>query len=258
MQTGALTAYLDVAQITLYGFWIFFAGLIWYIRQEDRREGYPLENDVTGEYNRDPWLFVPAPKTFKLPHGRGAVSVPDLERRDTRKIAGERTARAPGSPLVPVGDPLLAGVGPGSWAERADLPDLTAGGANKIVPLRLDGEFYLASEDPDPRGMEVVGCDGEVAGTVSDVWIDRSEYLIRYLEVSLGKGAKARSVLLPVNFTVFRNGHAYVHAITAAQFAKVPGTKSPDSITMLEEEKVTAYYGAGTLYANEKRAEPLV
>ncbi len=257
MQTGAFTAYIDVAQITLYVFWIFFAGLIWYIRQEDRREGYPLENDLTGEYNRDPWLFVPASKTFNLPHGRGSVSVPDLSRRDTRTLAGERTGRAPGSPIVPTGDPLLAGVGPGSWAERADLPDLTATGANKIVPLRSDGEFYLASEDPDPRGMEVIGCDGEVAGTISDVWIDRSECLIRYLEVSIGKGAKARSVLLPVNFTVFRKGYAYVHAITAAQFGKVPGIKSPDTVTLLEEEKVMAYYGAGTLYATPRRQEPL-
>jgi len=30
----------------------------------------------------------------------------------------------------------------------------------------------------------------------------------------------------------------------------VPLTKSPDAITMLEEEKISAYYGAGLLYAN--------
>jgi photosynthetic reaction center H subunit len=257
MQTGALTAYLDVAQITLYAFWIFFAGLIWYIRQEDRREGYPLENDVTGDYNRDPWLFVPAPKQFNMPHGRGTVSVPD-GKRDGRQILGERTGRGPGNPIVPVGDPMLAGVGPGSWAERADHADITATGVNKIVPLSYDGEFFLAQEDPDPRGMEVIGCDGEVAGTIKDLWIDRSEYLIRYLEVAVGKGAKARSAMLPVNFTVFRNGHAYVHAITAAQFAKVPSIKSPGSITMLEEERVVAYFGAGQLYATPARQEPLI
>ncbi len=40
MQDGA---YLDVAQVTLYVFWIFFGCLIYYLRREDKREGYPLE-----------------------------------------------------------------------------------------------------------------------------------------------------------------------------------------------------------------------
>ena len=33
------------AQVVLYAFWIFFAGLILYLRREDKREGYPLESD---------------------------------------------------------------------------------------------------------------------------------------------------------------------------------------------------------------------
>ena len=45
MKTGAITGYIDIAQIVLYGFWIFFAGLIIYLRKEDKREGYPLESD---------------------------------------------------------------------------------------------------------------------------------------------------------------------------------------------------------------------
>ena len=32
-------AYMDVAQVTLYVFWIFFACLIFYLRREDKREG---------------------------------------------------------------------------------------------------------------------------------------------------------------------------------------------------------------------------
>ncbi len=257
METGAITQYIDVAQITLYAFWVFFALLIWYIRQEDRREGYPLESDTTGAYSRDPWLFVPAAKTFLLPHGRGSVNVPD-GKRDTRKHKAEQVPGGSGSPYAPVGDPMLAGVGPGSWAERADLPDLTATGALKIVPLRSDETFSIAVEDKDPRGMEVVGCDGAVAGTIKDVWIDRSEYLIRYLEVAVGKTAKARTVLLPITFTLMRNGHFYVHAITGAQFANVPKTASPESVTLLEEEKVVAYYGGGQLYATPDRQEPLI
>ena len=32
----------DVTQIVLYAFWLFFAGLVYYLRREDKREGYPL------------------------------------------------------------------------------------------------------------------------------------------------------------------------------------------------------------------------
>ena len=44
MPTGALTGYVDVAQVVLYAFFLFFAGLVFWLRREDRREGYPLES----------------------------------------------------------------------------------------------------------------------------------------------------------------------------------------------------------------------
>ena len=43
MSTGAITQYIDVAQLVLYAFWIFFAGLIFYLHRENKREGYPLD-----------------------------------------------------------------------------------------------------------------------------------------------------------------------------------------------------------------------
>lgn len=42
-----ITEYIDFAQIALYAFWIFFAGLVFYLRREDKREGYPLHSDRT-------------------------------------------------------------------------------------------------------------------------------------------------------------------------------------------------------------------
>ena len=36
--------YFDGATIALYAFWLFFIGLVIYLRREDRREGYPLES----------------------------------------------------------------------------------------------------------------------------------------------------------------------------------------------------------------------
>ena len=38
----------------------------------------------------------------------------------------------------------------------------------------------------------------------------------------------------------------------------LPQTAAPEQITLLEEEKICAYYGAGTLYATPQRSEPLI
>jgi photosynthetic reaction center H subunit len=60
-----------------------------------------------------------------------------------------------------------------------------------------------------------------------------------------------------MTFSRIKSRGVHVAAILGAQFANVPKTKSMEQITLLEEEKVTAYYGAGTLYATPDRQEPL-
>ncbi len=262
METGSIVGSIDVAQVTLYVFWVFFAALLWYIRQEDRREGYPLENDVTGEYDKDPWLWLPSKKTFNLAHGHGEVQFPNAM-RDERPIAAERTATFAGAPLQPTGNPMIDGVGPASWAERKDVPEVAADGKNLLAPMRAADDFSIAEGDPDPRGLSVIACNEEVAGTVSDVWVDRAEQLIRYFEVQLDAANGGRSVLLPHNFVTLgkmRGDERYlkVRSITAAQFADVPATASPDQVTLLEEDKIMGYYGGGTLYATPERQEPLL
>jgi photosynthetic reaction center H subunit len=123
------------------------------------------------------------------------------------------------------------------------------------VPLRIATDHYLERRDPDPRGMPVIGADGASAGTVRDAWVDRSEALVRYLEVEVAGG---RRVLLPINFARIRNGRVSVKAILAHHFADVPATKHPDEVTLREEDRICAYYGGGTLYAEPSRAEPLI
>lgn len=251
---GAITEHIDVAQVTLYVFWVFFAGLVFYLRQEDRREGYPLENAKTGQVGEDRWPFVPDPKTFRLADG-GTVTVPN-KKRDTRPIAAKPIEKFPGAPLEPTGNPMIDGVGPAAWAERWDVPDHTIHGDAKIVPMRTLPDYSIAERDPDPRGMPVIGVDGRQGGTVVDVWIDTSEHLIRYLEVDVGD----RAVLLPMTFSLVKEKphHVYVNAITAVQFKDVPATKSPTQVTLREEDRICGYYGGGMLYAYPQRSEPIL
>lgn len=246
---------IDFAVISVFAFFLFFIALILYLRREDRREGYPLEEDASGLVRTaGGLLFTALPKTFLLPNGRGSVTVPN-NKRDRRPIAARRTSVVPGSPSVPTGNPLGAGVGPGAYAERAKAPDLTAHGDPKIVPLRVAQNFHIAKGEADPRGMLVFGADNGVAGAVADIWVDRAESTIRYLEVALNSGGRA---LLPITGALIKKSrrHVLVDAITAAQFDGVPRLGNPDQVTFDEEERIVAYYGGGYLYATPSRAEP--
>jgi photosynthetic reaction center H subunit len=259
MGTGAITEYIDVAQLVLYAFWIFFAGLILYLRREDKREGYPLESDRAAHVRVEGFPGIPSPKTFLLQHG-GTVQAPPSDGADDRPVAAQPAAPWPGAPLVPTGNPMIDGVGPAAWADRADTPDLTLEGVPRIVPMRVAPEFSIEERDPDPRGMEVLGADGLVAGTVTDVWVDRAEPQVRYLEVGLGALAEGPRVLLPIGMAVVdrRRREIRVASILTEQFAAVPTLRNDDRITLLEEDRVCAYYGGGTLYATPARQESLL
>jgi photosynthetic reaction center H subunit len=251
-------AYLDVAQVTLYVFWIFFACLIFYLRREDKREGYPLESDTGGGGIQHGFPRMPDSKTYLLRDGHTAT-LPN-HGNDRRNVAIAPIAPWPGAPFEPTGNPMLDGVGPGSWADREDKPELTMENIPAIVPLRVTPATTLESRDPDPRGMKVIGADHEIAGICVDVWVDRAEALVRYLEVEIAAAGGAKRVLLPMPFAMINRSARRIHvdAILGGQFADVPTLKSPDQVTKLEEDRIVAYYGAGTLYATPARQEPLV
>ncbi len=250
MEFGAITGYVDLAQIVLYMFWLFFAGLIYYLVREGHREGYPMETDGLNR-KAEGWP-IPDPKTYKTVHGDVVVPSPS-KGEPSYRAAG--TFSAPGSPIDPAGDPMQAGVGAGAYANRADTPDLMGDGSPKIIPLRAAKGWGVSGNDPDPRGLPVMGGDHVQAGIVREVWVDQAEFMFRYLEVETTAGKR---VMLPVPFARIGRKQVDVKSLYAKHFAGVPGLKSPDRITFMEEERICAYYGAGTLYADPKRGEPIL
>lgn len=252
---GALLAHLDVAQVVFTAFMLFFVGLVFYLRREDRREGYPLESEVSGHFKARNVIWIPEPKTFIRPDGR-KVRAPNYE-ADQRPISGRKTEPWPGAPIEPTGDPLSANVGPGSWTERRDEPYQTADGHDLLAPLRIATNYAVPEEGANPIGFEVVGIDGAAAGTISDIWVDRAESIVRYYEVALAGGGR---VLLPVYFADVSGGkrRVTINSLTADQVTRVPATRDPDRVTLREEDRISAYYGAGTLYATPERMEPFL
>lgn len=155
-------------------------------------------------------------------------------------------------------NPMLSGKGPAAWANRPTHPDYNAHGGPKIQPLRVLPTFWLEPRDPDPRGWPVHGGDGVAAATVVDVWVDTAEPQVRYYEMEVAVGG--RRVLVPYGFVKVRARHRRldVKAIHAAHFAEVPGTRAPDVVTLREEDQIMAYFAGGLLWADPRRAEPLL
>ncbi|WP_420863990.1 photosynthetic reaction center subunit H [Algirhabdus cladophorae] len=244
----------DLASLAVWLFWGFFALLIYYLQTENMREGYPLEDDDGKPAANQGPFPVPSPKTFKLPHGRGDVTLPGPDRQVRTDLALKRTSESNGFPMEPTGNPLVDGVGPASWAARQDVPELDGKGHPKILPMAKLAAFSVAAGS-DPRGMPVVAGDKQTVGTVTDLWVDEPEQLVRYLEIELESGGKR---LAPLPLARIWGGKVLIKSIFAEHFADVPTTKSDSQVTMLEEEKISAYYGGGNLYASQARLDPQI
>jgi len=244
----------DLASLSIWLFWLFFALLIYYLQTENMREGYPLEDeDGARAANQGPFP-VPAPKTRILPHGRGDWTVPSKENEDAHRrtdLALERTSMTGGYPMAPTGDPMDDGVGPASWAPRADTPEMDAKGYPKILPMANAHGFAVAS-GRDPRGLPVVGRDYVRVGTVKDMWIDEPEQLVRYIEIDLDPDYGGGSRLVPMTLCGIKTRWLCVRSLTADRFAGIPQHKAEAQVTLLEEDKISAYVAAGLMYAKRQ------
>jgi photosynthetic reaction center H subunit len=238
----------DLASLSIWLFWLFFAGLVYYLQTENMREGYPLETeDGAPAPNQGPFP-LPKPKTFILRDGRGEVTVPSGA-REAREVALARTASADGYPHAPTGDPMKDGVGPAAWAPRRNLPELDGHGHNKIVPMAHAGNFGIAA-GRDPRGLPVQASDRVMVGHISDLWVDAPEQVVRYLEVTLDSGGKR---LIPMPMAVIRSDRVTVESLPSDLFGSVPATRSSTEVTLLEEDKISAFYAGGTLFAADRK-----
>lgn len=244
---------IDWASVAIWSFWLFFAGLVFYIQRENMREGYPLEKDDGSESpNQGPYP-VPADKTFILRDGHGEYTCPSGQKAERADIALERTGAGEGMPFEPTGNPLVDGVGPASWQIRRDEPEMDAHGHAKIVPMSSRDDHTLTA-GIDPRGMPVISADKYNMGTVTDLWVDVPEAMIRYVEYEMADGSGKR--LVPLTLAVLWRDRVVINSLYAEDFGAIPTTKSATQITMLEEEKISAYYAGGYLYSGARK-EPL-
>lgn len=255
MTFGSITQQIDLPEVALVVFFLLFAGLVWHLRRRDKLEGYPMQ---ASPFDQTPLLGFPAPpprEVYLLQEG-GATVTPHFY--PPTPIQARPLYPFGGTPLVPVGNPLLAAIGPGAWVNRTDRPMLTENGELMLQPLRLCDDWRVEEGEADPRGMTVFDWRWTEVGVVADLWVDRSIKILRLLEVELNAGLGRGRVLVPIFHADIREGAREVRVTSLRwhQFADVPMPSAPDRISAREEERLNAYYAAGRFYRDSPLTEP--
>lgn len=242
---GAITDHFDAVQLITALFFLFFAGLVFYLRREDKREGYPLIDVSPVGIAIEGFPAAPPAKVYALVSG-GQTAMP--HDYGSSAMRGAPMDRHLGAPLVPIGDPMTAEIGPGAYPLRKDLP-LIQEGLPQVQPMRVAGGWDVAKGDPDPRGMRVYDAARQPVGTVTDLWVDRGVKLLRYFEVGLD-GDAASPVLVPIFRTDVRGKRRAIMltSMLAGHLRAAPRLASPDQITAREEDRVNAYFSSAFLF----------
>ena len=259
MQPGAITQQIDVAQLALIVFFLFFLALVFYLRREDKREGYPLD-EPGAQMHRGRLVGFPEPPPVKTLHllDGGTTELPHFY--PAPPTDGTYADLSGGAPLLPGGNPLLSGIGPATWVARENEPFRLADGQPQLAPLRIAEDWHVRPGETDPRGMRVFDSRWHPVGTVVDFWVDRSAKLLRYLEVQLGEEADSRRrVLLPIFYAdlKLKARDVRVVALRSWQFAEIPGLANADIMTAREEDQVNAYYAGGLFHAATAAMPPV-
>ena len=255
---GVIGSQLDIPTIVFWIFVLFFLALVFWLQRENKREGYPLKASPFTPERIDGFPPMPTEPLIYLLNEGGSTQAPHHFPQAPMHAAPVH--RFDGTPLSPLGNPLLAGIGPGSWVRKRDDPARNERGELMLQPLRLLPEWSVLREDSDPRGMAVVDWRLNPVGRVSDVWVDLGAKIIRFLEVELNPALGAPNgpshVLVPIFHTDIaeRTRRVRVTALWAHQFAEIPTLATPGIISGQEEERLNAYFNAGEFF----RGSPVV
>jgi photosynthetic reaction center H subunit len=250
---GSINQHIDLPQVAFWLFFLFFVGLCYWNRVQDKYQGYPMKDSPYSPEKSIGFPAPPSPHTYILNEG-GTTQAPHHYEQPPEHA--EPLYPFGGTPLSPVGNPLLANIGPGAWVMRSNAPMLTEEGELLIQPMRkLEEEWSIAKDDADVRGMRVFDWRWHPVGTVVDFWIDKGSKILRFLEVEVAAGRR----MVPIYHTVIneKTREVRVTALSAGQFAEAPMPATPDVITAREEDQLNAYFAAGHFWRNQMPVKPV-
>ena len=143
-----------------------------------------------------------------------------------------RCARPPPSPARRSSRPAIRwrpASAPAPGCRAPTSPTRPSTGYQDRAPARRRRLLPCRGAIPIRAAWPVVGGDHGVAGTVTDVWVDRSEYLARYYELELaGERRTPRARARQLRQARQAAARIFVARAHADHFAGVPATKAPD------------------------------
>lgn len=107
-------------------------------------------------------------------------------------------------------------------------PPSNVPGDARIIPLKEARDFRLGKGEPDIRGWNVFGADGERVGTVAELLVDPAALKIRYLDVDVHEDLftlkEDRHVLIPLEQVELRDrgNDVWIRHLPAEAVARMP------------------------------------
>ena len=129
---------------------------------------------------------------------------------------------------------MLDGVGPGAYADRADVADMTFDGAAAAsCRCARRRASRVAPATPTRAACRCSVPTAWSAAPCVDLWVDRSEMLFRYLEVEVPARSGTRRVLLPVNFSRIGDARRSRCSRSSARSSRrCPAPAQPEQVTL--------------------------
>ena len=134
---------------------------------------------------------------------------------------------------------------PTFYGEEEYVPGPRAAGEPNFVPMRDTKDFKVKSDEPDLRGWNVFGTDGERIGKVTDLLVDPAAMKVAFLDVDLYDDLfmlkDDRHVLIPTEAVEVRERgqDVWVRDLTARDVARLPaytgGAADPAVVTRVTD-----------------------
>jgi sporulation protein YlmC with PRC-barrel domain len=122
----------------------------------------------------------------------------------------------------------------------------------RIVPMREAKDFKISKGDPDVRGWNVFGADGERVGKVAELLVDPAALKIRYLAIDVADDLyllkEDRHVLVPLERVELkeRGNDVWVAGATAREVARLPAYRGGSVDVAMEEAVRDVFSGAAS------------
>jgi sporulation protein YlmC with PRC-barrel domain len=142
---------------------------------------------------------------------------------------------------------------PAFYGDEEPRPAGAAASDPQIVPMREAKDFKVRGDEPDLRGWNVFGADGERVGKVADLLVDPAAMKVAYLDVDLHDDLFAlkddRHVVVPTGAVDLRErgNDVWIKDLPAAEIARFPAYQG-GRVDPLVMERVDAAFDTGRRY----------